>query len=237
MRRPHKSGPRATGSAPAGGSLANPRWGFPRWPPLGVPSLAPAGGSLAGRSVAARSPLGRRSVAGGFTLIEILVVVVIIGVLSAGLLLSVSLTGRDRDLEKESDRLVALLNYAREQSELQTREYGLIFQDDSYEFVSYDVHRTVWRSVFEDDALILRKLPYGLDVKLKVETRPVVLKKPQDAKDKTPQVMIFSSGDLTQFEVTLEREGGIRSITVVQDDKGNIIQKPMVDTTVREGRT
>jgi hypothetical protein len=37
--------------------------------------------------------------------------------------------------------------------------------------------------------------------------------------------------------VTLEREGGIRSITVVQDDKGNIIQKPMVDTTVREGRT
>jgi hypothetical protein len=65
----------------------------------------------------------------------------------------------------------------------------------------------------------------------------VVLKKPTDAKDKTPQVMIFSSGDLTQFEVTLEREGGIRSITVVQDEKGNIIQKPMVDTTVREGRT
>src|SRR5580704_17498780 len=102
MRRPHKSGPRATGSA------------------------------------------------GGFTLIEILVVVVIIGVLSAGLLLSVSLTGRDRDLEKESDRLVALLNYAREQSELQTREYGLIFQDDNYEFVSYDMHRAIWRSVFED---------------------------------------------------------------------------------------
>src|ERR1700748_1101680 len=102
---------------------------------------APAGGSLA-----------RRSGAGGFTLIEILVVVVIIGVLSAGLLLSISLTGRDRDLEQESDRLLALLNYTREQSELQTRDYGIIFQDDSYEFVSYDVHRGTWRSVFEDDA-------------------------------------------------------------------------------------
>src|SRR5580700_3725184 len=61
--------------APAGDSLANPRWGFPRWPPLGVPSLAarsplgrrsvaPAGDSLAGpRWGFPRWPLGRRSVA------------------------------------------------------------------------------------------------------------------------------------------------------------------------------
>jgi general secretion pathway protein H len=177
-----------------------------------------------------------RVAAGGFTLVEILVVVVIIAVLSAGLLLSISLAGgRDRDLEKESDRFFSLLNYAREQAELQTRDYGVIIQDDSYEFVSYDVHRGVWRSIFEDDVLRLRKLPYGLDFKLKVDTRPVVLKKPADAKDKTPQLMIYSSGDLSQFEVTLEREGGERSVTIVEDDKGNIVQKPMVDTT-REGR-
>jgi general secretion pathway protein H len=174
--------------------------------------------------------------AGGFTLVEILVVVVIIAVLSAGLLLSISLTGRDRDLEKESERFYTLLNYAREQAELQTREYGVILQDDSYEFVSYDVHRGVWRSLFEDDVLRLRKLPYGLDFKLVVDTRPVILKKPADAKDKTPQLMIFSSGDLTQFEVTIEREGGERSVTIVQDDKGNIVEKPMVDTTTREGK-
>ena len=182
-----------------------------------------------------RSPQSR-STARGFTLIEIMVVVLIIGVMSAGLLLSVSLTGRDRELEKESDRLLALINYAREQAELQTREYGVIFQDDNYEFVAYDVHRQVWRTLFEDDALVLRRLPYGLNVKLKIETRPVVLKKPENAKDKTPQVMIFSSGDLTQFEVTLERDGGVRSVTIVQDDKGNVIEKPMVDTTVRENR-
>ena len=182
-----------------------------------------------------RSPPSR-STARGFTLIEIMVVVLIIGVMSAGLLLSVSLTGRDRELEKESDRLLALINYAREQAELQTREYGVIFQDDNYEFVAYDVHRQVWRSLFEDDALVLRRLPYGLNVKLKIETRPVVLKKPENAKDKTPQVMIFSSGDLTQFEVTLERDGGVRSVTIVQDDKGNVVEQPMVDTTVRENR-
>jgi general secretion pathway protein H len=167
---------------------------------------------------------------GGFTLIEILVVVLIIGVISAGIMLSVTLTGRDRDLEKESDRLVALINYAREQSELQTREYGLIFQDDSYEFVAYDTRRGLWRSIFEDDVLVLRRLPYGLDLKLVVEARPVVLKKPADAKDKTPQVMIYSSGDLTSFEVTLERDGGIRSIALAEDDKGQVVAKPMIES-------
>lgn len=204
----------AVRGAPAGGSLGRPNLGFPR------------------------SPLGRRSAVGGFTLIEILVVVFIIGILSVGMVLSLSLAGgRDSELQKESDRLYGLMKYVREQSELQTREYGVIFQDDYYEFVSYDTHRQQWRSVFEDDILRLRKLPYGVNVKLKIETRPVVLKKPENAKDKTPQVMIFSSGDLTQFEVTLEREDGIRYVVINQDDKGNIVENNMVDTTVKDQRS
>jgi general secretion pathway protein H len=173
--------------------------------------------------------------ASGFTLIEIMVVVLIIGVISAGIMLSINLTGRDKDLERESERFAALVNYAREQSELQTREYGLIFQNDSYEFVSFDTRRGLWRTVFEDDALVLRHLPDGLDLKLVVESRPIILKRPTDAQDKTPQVMIYSTGDLTSFQVTLEREGGIRSISLSEDDTGKIVAKPMVDS--RESHT
>jgi general secretion pathway protein H len=167
----------------------------------------------------------------GFTLIEILVVVLIIGVVSAGVLLSVSLTGRDRELEKESDRLLALFTYAREQAELQTREYGVLFQDDGYEFLTYDMRRAMWRSVFEDDALSARKLPDGLGVQLTVEARPVVLTRPADAKDKTPQVMIFSNGDLTSFTATVERDGGRRSVTLTQDEQGQVIEQAMVEAT------
>jgi len=172
---------------------------------------------------------GARARSRGFTLIEILVVVAIIGIVSIGVLLSVNLTGRDRELEKESERLVALMNYAREQAELQTREFGVAFQDDSYEFLTYDVHRAQWRGVSEDDALELRKLPDGLDVKLTLDGRPVVLKRPTDAKDKTPQVMIYSNGDLSAFTVTLERDGGVRSVTLAEDEKGAIIAKPLVE--------
>lgn len=166
---------------------------------------------------------------GGFTLIEILVVVVIIGVVAASMLLSFGLTGRDRDLEKESDRLYALLNYAREQAELQTREYGVRFQDDGYEFLTYDVLRAAWRPVTEDDALEARRLPDGLGVKLLVEARPVVLARPKDAKDRTPQVMIYSNGDLTSFAATLERDNGVRSVTLTEDDKDQIVEQPMAE--------
>jgi general secretion pathway protein H len=165
----------------------------------------------------------------GFTLVELLVVVVIIALLSAGMLLSVSLTGRDRELEKESDRLLALFTYAREQAELQTREYGVMFQEDGYEFLAYDPRRSAWRDVFEDDALSARRLPDGLGVKLIVDARPVVLKRPKDAADKTPQVMIFSNGDLTGFTATIERDGGLRSVTLKQDDTGQVIEQPMVE--------
>ena len=212
--------------------------------------------------------------AAGFTLIEIMVVVFIIGIISAGVLLSVNLTGRDRDLEKESDRLFSLINYAREQGELQTREYGVIFHDDGYQFVAYDVRRSVWREVYEDEVLRIRKLPDGLNFKLIVDSRPVNLTptgdlkaKPNDpnkdkpktksindvktmedvtsakklgddfdsklGKDDTkpplPQVMLFSNGDLNSFTITMEREGGIRSVTIKQDDKGQVVEDPMVE--------
>ena len=200
-----------------------------------------------------------------------MIVVVIIGVISAGVLLSVNLTGKDHDLDKESERLFTLVNYAREQAEIQTREYGVIFHEDGYQFVAYDTRRGRWREVYEDDILRLRKLPDGLDVKLIVDARPVVLVptsdvKPSDPKDRkpqakslkdvnslkdavsagrrmgedtksleeakkiAPQVTIFSNGDLSSFEVTLEREGGIRSVTIAIDEKGKVIEKPMVET-------
>lgn len=165
----------------------------------------------------------------GFTLIEILVVVAIIGIVTSVILLSISLAGRDTPLQRESDRLYSLMTYAREQAELQTREYGILFQEDSYEFLVYDGLLAQWRSVTEDDVLSARKLPAGLGVQLVVDARPVVLRRPTDAHDKTPQVMIFSDGDLTSFAASLLRDGGTRSITVTQNDQGQLLEQPMVE--------
>ena len=62
----------------------------------------------------------------GFTLVEMLVVVVIIGMMAVGALLALGVVGRDRTLETETRRIEALLDHAREMAELQTRDYGQI---------------------------------------------------------------------------------------------------------------
>ena len=51
-------------------------------------------------------------------------VIVIIGMISAGAILALGTLGQDHELDSESDRLLALMRYAREQAELQTREFG-----------------------------------------------------------------------------------------------------------------
>lgn len=172
--------------------------------------------------------------------------VLIIGITAATIVLSVGITGRDSELEKESDRLNALLNYAREKAELTSSEFGLYLHDNDYEFLRYDGRKALWRSVDEDDALRLRELPAGLTLRLTVEGRPVVLKragaekKPttdeeRDKRDKerVPHVMIFSNGDLTPFTLTVEREDAGRSITMASNDQGKIEAQPLVEPNRR----
>lgn len=164
----------------------------------------------------------------GFTLIELMVVVVIIAVVSAGAILAVSLTGHDSQLERESERLLQLVTYVREQAEMQTREFGLRCQPDGYEFVTYDTRLAKWRTADDDEALRARSLPGGLTLRLTVEGRAVVLKPPAEADEPVPQLMIFSNGDLTAFELSVEREAG-STITLTSDESGKLISKPVAE--------
>ncbi|HTW38565.1 MAG TPA: type II secretion system minor pseudopilin GspH [Steroidobacteraceae bacterium] len=186
-----------------------------------------------GRAAPPRLASGATSPAAGrgFTLIELLVVCVIIGIIVAGAVLSISVLGKDNGLETERDRLVALMNYARDQASLQTRELGLYCTQDGYRFLAFNPRTNLWTDIKDDDALRARALPEGLTIRLAVESHEIVLttadkadKLPKtDPQSYKPHIMIFSNGDLTSFELTLERAGTDHSATLEPDGEGHIV--------------
>ncbi len=167
----------------------------------------------------------RRARARGFTLIEIMMVVVIIGIITATVIINFTGKSRDAELEKEAERLNALFGYVREQAELQTRDYGFRVNEQNYSFVVFDIMASQWRPAEEDDALREREFPEGLIPRVVVEGRSIVLdvkKRETDVKDFSPQVLIFSNGDLSSFEVSLQREGAKDRARIYSDEQSEI---------------
>lgn len=101
--------------------------------------------------------------------------VVIIGLVVAGAIISMGATGRDNQLEQERDRLTALIAYVRERGALLTLEYGIRCGQHGYRFVYYDNRTMQWLPETLDDTLRVRHLPAGLDMQLIIEGRQVVL--------------------------------------------------------------
>jgi general secretion pathway protein H len=178
-----------------------------------MPTLA-TGISVNNKLTAARA----RSL--GFTLIEIMIVVFIIGVMTAAVVISFGGNRRDTELEREAERLNALFDYVREQAELQTRDYGFRVNNVGYSFVVFDVLQNQWRTADEDDALRQREFPEGLEPQVVVDGRRIVLdQKKRDLEEFKPQIMIFANGDLTSFEISLRREGGGAGARIYTDEQ------------------
>jgi general secretion pathway protein H len=167
----------------------------------------------------------------GFSLIEILVVIVIIGIVMSIAILSITLAGGDNQLRDEAQRIVSLVAVAQDESLLQGREFGLEFMQNSYRFVEFDPLARQWSEVVGDDTLRLRQLPEELRLELFIEDRRVMLKTdPANTESKdgnragikryAPHVLIYSSGDMSPFEVHLLRQIDNSRLAVQGDAAG-----------------
>lgn len=134
--------------------------------------------------------------ASGFSLIELLVVVVIVAVLALAVTLSVA-GGADRQLRREGDRFETLVHFACEKAGQAGREIGVDVGAGGYSFRQLD--GDTWQAIAADSEMRPRSWLDGMRVTLSREGRSVDLA----AREAPPQIVCFSSGEMTPFALTL----------------------------------
>lgn len=136
----------------------------------------------------------------GFTLVEVMVVVVLIGILVT--FASLSTPGLDQELKEEARRMLQLARLAREEAILQTQELSLLLEEDGYSFQVLRDQK--WQDLAEDKLLRRRKLHDGL--RMEVSLEDLEFKLGEDEDDDAVRILILSSGEVTPFELTLRSD-------------------------------
>ncbi len=134
----------------------------------------------------------------GFTLLELMVVIIIIGVILTFVGLSPGGDARAEQLQREASRLVALIDMASEQAVMRSEQLAIRFSDNGYQFMLLQTDG--WAELQDDGPLRARTLPKGIELRLELEENPPPGLQAQDAE--APQVFLLSSGEMTPFTLT-----------------------------------
>ena len=175
-----------------------------------------------------RAPWRQARHSRAFTLLELLVVLVIIGIMVSFAVVSFGVLGGDREAEQEARRLTAILTQARDEAALQGRDLGLRLEPTAYEFMSLEPRRGGWEAIADDDLLRRRELPDGLRMRLWLESREVLLEQPKQESRKTvatptPQIIVLGSGEIVPFDLEIAREGGGTRWRVAATPEGELL--------------
>ncbi len=139
----------------------------------------------------------------GFTLLELLVVLMMIGVILSVAVLSLGDGGRGDRIHEEGKRITLLFNLLSQEAVLNSTEYGVHLKSDGYSFVRYVEGN--WQPVGEDTLFIERHLPTDMELilyqdKVRVSLQPA-MRFADEGEVITPQLIFFSSAERTPFEL------------------------------------
>ncbi len=156
----------------------------------------------------------------GFTLIELMVVVVIVAILFSYTTLAIRSDSAEDQIKEEAFRLERLIQLALEEAILRGEEYAIEIHLDGYRFLHFT--ETQWLPLSDDKILRKRELPLDMELEMSLEDTEIVIdlssdpgaeqelepgdESEEDSQDKKPkaepQIYLLSSGEITpEFDI------------------------------------
>ena len=155
----------------------------------------------------------------GFTIMELMVVLVLIGIILSMTTLSVDIGGgQGRELEEEAQRLVTLIRMARDETILRAEDWQVVFYEDAYKFQrvkkmvgdQVDNKGELLLETSDVDNKVFRKRTlsgYKLNVFLEGTNKKLGTAKQDEEDGKIiGRVGLSPSGELTPFELNIRTE-------------------------------
>ncbi|MFT6920497.1 MAG: general secretion pathway protein H [Cognaticolwellia sp.] len=153
----------------------------------------------------------------GFTLIEVMLVIVLIGVMVSAVQFTFSGNKAEQLLEQNSARFAGVFDVAAEYGLLNNIELGLFVEKNTYQFLGYD--GVSWSPIASNPMFEVFTLPEGIEITLQLDDLPIeepllfdsslLINEDQDdnfteeeKKKIIPQVYMLSGGDITPFSLT-----------------------------------
>lgn len=162
-----------------------------------------------------------RGASRGFTLVELMVVLLIIGLMTGIAVLSMDLTRGDA-ARQVAVRLRDVVDVAHEQADMQGRNLAIGFWKHGWRF--YELNdQGRWQVPLKDPLLRARRLDAGMDFRLRLEGLDVTL---ADTDKTHPQVYLLAGGDAQPFTLDIVQSDVVR-MRVKGDSLGTVTANPV----------
>lgn len=168
----------------------------------------------------------------GFTLLEVLLVVLLMGLAAAAVTYTTSGADQHKALERTARQFMAATELVLDETILSGHFIGIVIDKQRYEFVVYDEGK--WKPLQQDRLLAAKEMDPGVEMHLVLDGLPLtqedeedeswfdepLIERSEDEKKKfpEPQVLLFPSGEMSVFELTF----------VGKDERGQEIEALVV---------
>lgn len=169
----------------------------------------------------------------GFTLIELMVVLVVIAVMAGLLVIGI---GDDpgRQLRREASTLAAVLNIAADEAVAQGMELGLVIDEAHYHFVRFDRRQRRWQAI-EGKPLARHEFatPYTVELELDGEEVDERLREriqklaKQGEKEDQPLLLLLSSGESPPYRLALAGIHGDIAVELRSDGVNPVVMRTL----------